>query len=407
MRDPPVRRSLVLVVLILGPAIQAVGAEPPTGATISSRLVGIGPATAPSADEARLKRVLHRIELVDPVAPTSPPQTHELIELVDEKGFPAGYELSFVTHVCNDSQCLPVEATLSWDALGYYKRLTYPPGKPLTKKEHVPFTPADYAKLDRILRNRASILRDWTVAFLEKPPETADSDQLAGIDAVTAPTPTTVKDSVIEDAAYTSWALWHWANGRIVPELQKITEGKCTRTFLKQLLASGDRRHVDYALEYIMEHHAAEAEFVPDVVRILEKGERDQIPQAIAFLEGAISDKAKFHAQLIESCARMNPGDIPIILQTLADEPNLPPATLEALTGRLKDLPYFPVHLILRILEQRHFTSKKSLADVAALLDSGDFFVARRACEHLADAKLDESTQAKVDAFREKNRDRL
>ncbi len=406
-RDPSVRRSLVLVVLILGPTLQAVGAEPPAMAVVSSRLLGIGPATAASAEDARLKRVPHRIELVDPVAPTSPPQARELIELVDEKGFPAGYELSFVTHVCNDNQCLPVEATLNWDALGYYRRLTYPPGKPLTKKEHVPFTPADYAKLDRILRNRTSILRDWTVAFLEKPPEAADPNQLAGIDAVTAPTPTTVKDSVIEDAAYTSWALWHWANGKIVPKLRQITEKKCTPAYLKHLLGSDERRHVDYALGYVIEHHAADGEFVPDVVRILEKGERDQIPQAIDFLEGAIPDKAKFHARLIESCARMNPADVPIILQTLAADPNLPPATLEALTGHLKALPYFPVHLILRILEQRHFASEKSLADVAGLLDSSDFFVARRACEHLADEKLDESTQAKVDAFREKNRDRL
>lgn len=401
------RPSLVLVVLFLGSSIQSIAAEPPTMAVVSSRLLGIGPATVPSPDEARLKRVPHRIELVDPVAPTSPAQTHELIELVDEKGFPAGYELSFVTHVCNDNQCLPVEATLSWDSLGYYRRLTYPPGKPLTKKEHIPFTPADYAKLDRILRDRTSILRDWTVAFLEQPPEAADPNQPAGIDAVTAPTPTTVKDSVIENAAYTSWALWHWANGEIVPKLRKITEEKCTPAYLKHLLGSDQRRQVDYALGYVIEHHAADAEFVPDVVRILESGERDQIPQAIAFLEGAIPDKAKLHAQLIESCTRMNPADVPMVLQTLAAEPNLPPATLEALTGHLKGLPYFPVHLILRILEQRHFASGKSTADVAALLDSSDFFIARRACEHLADEKLDETTQAKVDAFREKNRDRL
>ena len=382
--------------------------EPPIGVALQAKVHGIGSAAGPTDDENGLKKVAHTVRLVDPVSPNSPPRPYSVVQSLDEANFPVGFSLSLETHVCNDKQCLPVEVTMMWDALGYFERLTYPPAKPLTKKEHVPFTPADYAKLDRILRDRSSILRTWTLAFLEKPLEPVNAAiVMDGVDAMTAPTPTTVKDSVIEDAAYTSWVLWHWANGQIVPKLREITEQRCNPAYLKHLLASEDRRHVDYALEYVIEHHPFDSQFVEDVSRILETGEREQIGRSLDFLEKAIPDKQKLHTRLIESCVSMRPADCPLILQKLAAETNLPPATLEALTAQLSKLPYFPIHLILRMLEQRKFTSEKTNSDVVTLLDGDDFFVARRAYEYLAQQDLNADMQSRIDAFREKNGDRL
>jgi hypothetical protein len=409
MRVPSVRSPVCLTVFLLLPIANPTHAvEPPAAVTFRVKALGVRPTIGPSEHDDGHKNVTHKLELVDPVTPDAPPRAYEVIQSLDESGFPVGYFLSFETHVCNDDQCLPVEVTMSWDALGYYTRLTYPPGKPLTKKEHIPFTAADYAKLDRILKDRSSILKTWTLAFLDKPLDPAGaSTGIVGVDAMTAPTPTTVRDSVIEDAAYTSWALWRWANGEIVPKLRQITEQSCTPEYLKHLLASEDRRHVDFALSHVIEHHPSDTQFVEDVVRVLENGEREQIAQTLAFLEKAIPDKQKLHAQLIGSCVRMRAADSPIILQMLAADPELSAATLEALTEQLTELPYFPIHLILRILEQRKYTSETTLANVAALLDGDDFFVARRAYEHLSQQKLTASMQSKIDAFREKNHDRL
>lgn len=404
-----VRISIPLIVLI--PflfVVRTPAAEPPSAPTFRVEALGVRLPVGSSEHDDGLKKVVHKLELVDPVSPDAPPRSHEVIQSLDESDFPTGYSLSFETHVCNDDQCLPVEVTMKWDALGYYTRLICPLGKPLTKKEHIPFTAADYAKLDRILKDRSSILKTWTLDFLDKPLEPVGVvPGVIGVDAMTAPTPTTVKDSVIEDAAYTSWALWRWANGEIVPKLRQITEQSCTPAFLKHLLASADRRHADYALAYIIEHHPTDPQFVKAVVHILENGEREQIAQTLAFLEKAIPDKQKRYGQFITSCARMRAADSPIILQKLASDPELSPATLEALTEQLTELPYFPIHLILRMLEQRTFTSETTLVNVAALLDGDDFFVARRAYEHLAQQKLTASMQSKIDAFREKNHDRL
>jgi hypothetical protein len=352
--------------------------------------------------EAGAEKTIHRVELADPVSPQTPPGVYDVVLSRDRNGFPLEYALSFQTHVCTDGQCEPVEVTMVWNAAGYFERLECPPGKPLTKKEHVPFTPEDYAKLDRILKDRGSILRTWTLAYLDRPVETAD-----GVDAVTSATPTTVRDSVIQDAAYTSWALWHWANGEIVAKLRGITLGICTPAYLDHLLVCEDRRFSDFALDFLNERRPADPRFVEGVFHILENGERDQIPRALEFLGRAIPDKRTLHARLIESCCRMRLADRPMILQELAAEPDLPAATLEDLTGRLAELPYFPVHLILRMLEERKFASKTTISDVAALLESDDFFIARRAYEHLLKQDLDADTENRVKAFGERNRDRL
>ncbi|MEE8452091.1 MAG: hypothetical protein V3R99_09260 [Thermoguttaceae bacterium] len=331
-----------------------------------------------------------------------PARVYDVVLTRDRRGFPVEYALSFETHVCTDKQCKPVEVTMVWNAPGYFDRLGYPPGKPLTKTEHVPFTAEDYTKLDRILKERGSILGGWTLAFLEESKETDDD-----VDAVTSPTPTTVKDSVIQDAAYTSWALWHWANGEIVPKLRGITKQNCTPAYLNHLLVAEDRRFADFALDYLMEHHPSDPQFVESVFHILESGEKDQIALSLEFLSHAIPDKQRLHARLIESCCRMRSADCPVILQEFAAEADLPATTLEGLTGRLTQFPYFPIHMILRMLEERKFASKKTISDVAALLDNDDFFIARRAYEHLAKQDLDADTGSKFNAFRERNRDRL
>lgn len=355
-----------------------------------------------SAPEAPLERIIHQVELADPVFPSTPATVYDVVLSRDRNGFPVEYGLSLVTHVCTDGQCEVVEVTMVWDALGYFERLRCPPGKRLTKKEHEPFTAEDYAKLDRILKDHGSILGSWTLAFLERPVEIGD-----GVDAVTSATPITVQDSVIQEAEYTTWALWHWANGEIVPKLRGITKQNCSPAYLNHLLVSEDLRCTDFALDYVMEQHPSDPRFVQSVFHILENGERDLIIRSLEFLIHAIPDKRRLHARLIESCCRMRSTDCPMILQELAADPDLPATTIEGLTGRLSRLPYFPIHLILRMLEERTFASEKTISDVAALLDSDDFFIARRAYAHLVKQDLNADTEDKVNAFRERNRGRL
>jgi len=351
---------------------------------------------------ADVETVVHELELGDPVFPSKPPDTYRVVQTKDANGFPLGYALFIRTIVCEDKKCKAVEATLHWNALGYYERFEYPPTKPLTKKEHTPFTDEDYAKLDEILQDSSSILGRHSLAYLSKP---VAKDEV--VDGWSGATPATVQQSVVKDAAFTTWVMWRWANGEIVPQLQTITEQSCNPKYLTHLLGSQDRRSVDFALKYVVEHHPADVQFVDGVFNVLETGDREHVALSLQFLSGAISDVEQLHARLIDSCSRMKSIYCPMVLSHLAAEPELPAATLEGLSGQLDRLPYFPVHLILRLLEQQEFFSEKTEADVSRLLDSDNFFVARRASEFLLKQDLASETRSRLDAFRKQNRDRL
>lgn len=348
------------------------------------------------------QRETHRVVIADPTSASTTPRQLNVVLSKDCNGFPVEYALTFETSVCADGQCRRVEVTMIWAATGHYERLRFPPDKPLTKNEHTPFTRADYVKLDQILKNPDSVLAVWNPKHLLRPQAPAEE-----VDAVSMPTPITVKDSVVQYAAYTTWTLWHWANGPIVPKLRAITNKHCTAAYLNHLLASQDRKGTKYALDYVTEHHPGDARFVKSVCHVLEHGNRDQISASLKFLSRARTDKQKLHALLVESCAKVRPTDCPMILQELAAQPDLEAATLEGLTDKLDKFPYYPIHLILNMIETRKFASTKTIGDVAALLESDNFFIARRAYEHLTRQKLDADTQKRVDAFRAHNRDRL
>ena len=362
---------------------------------------GSQPAGSPARGEEP-ETVIFKMELADPVSTSTPARVYPVVQSKDRNGYPIGYALSVTMLVCTDQKCKPVVVTMYWNALGYYERIEHPPGKPLTKKEHVPFDAEDYAKLDRILKDRNSILGRISLAYLAEP-----GDKDTGVDAWSAATPITARESVVKDAAYTTWVMWRWANGEIVQKLRHITEQSCTPRYLDQLLGSEDRRDVDFALKYVTEHHPSDEQFLERVFHILENGDREHVTLSLRFLSGAMQDKKKLHTRLIDSCCRMKSMYSPMVLGHFADQPDLPPETLEGLTGRLDRLPYFQIHLILRLLEERKFFSETTESNIAQLLSNDDFFKARRAYEHLTKQDLSSETESKVNAFREQNRDRL
>lgn len=372
------------------------------GVAGAGRALGEGPPGATAAPDAAPQSVVYQVEIADPAFPAAPPCVLKVAQTRDRNGFPVGYAVRITTDVCMDKKCRIVEVTMHWNAVGYYERLEYPPEKPLTKKEHEPFTAEDYAKLDRILKDRGSILARQSLAFLAKP-----ANETPGIDGWSGATPLTVQESVVEHAAYTTWVMWHWANGQMVQKLCQLTEQSCTPPYLKHLLRSADRTCVDFALKYVANHHPSDAQFRDEVLHVLEIGDREHITMSLRFLKNAVGNKEELYAHLIRSASHMSRVHSPVVLDFLAGERDLPRATLEQLTSYLDQLPYFQIHLILRMLERRKHCSAKTESDVAKLLTREDFFIARRASEFLANQKLSGETARKVQDFRARNRDRL
>jgi hypothetical protein len=158
---------------------------------------------------------------------------------------PFGYQASIDMPVCDDTLCANVVLMFYWDLAGNYRRFDTIPGKPLTKFDHKKFMSSDYLKLDQILKNRNSILRNL------KKEELVDKTvkiKAVTVDAVTGATQQTIKKSVVDGAVYSSFTLWHFVNGSIKDSMAAFTEGIYSELIARQMLLSDNYETQLFAL---------------------------------------------------------------------------------------------------------------------------------------------------------------
>lgn len=148
---------------------------------------------------------------------------------------PYRYKAEIDMPVCTDTLCANVILKIFWDLAGNYLGFDTVSGKPLTKFDHLKFDAADYLKLDRILRNRNSMLR---ILYIEDLVDKSVKVKSNVVDAVTGATPKTIKNSVVEGAVYSSFTLWHFVNGAIKSNMTNFTQNIYSEQIARQLLQS-------------------------------------------------------------------------------------------------------------------------------------------------------------------------
>ena len=278
----------------------------------------------------------------------------------------------------------------------------------LTKVEHEPFTAEDYDKLDSILKDRKSILKDHELGFLATDTDNAGTSAKGDdIDGTSKATPGAVKEAVVKDAAWTTWVLWKYAYTEIVPKLQALTESKCTTEYLNHLLDSKDWRKIKFTLDYLLKQKPSPDQYLDQVAELLPTADIDHIELAIEYIQQASPDKNKGYRKLISTLAELPEYSASLVIELLESEEQLDQEILEELTASLRQQDYYPIHLALRLVESRNVFSKKIETDVVILLHSIDFFIARRASEFLSKQKLSASAKEDLQAFKEKHADRL
>jgi hypothetical protein len=158
---------------------------------------------------------------------------------------PIQYEAEINMPVCDDTLCANVILKIYWDLAGNYKSFDTITGFPLTKFDHKKFTTDDYEKLDKILKNRNSMLR---ILKMEDLVDKSIKVKSETVDAVTGATPATVKKSVIEGAVYSSYSLWHFINGAIKNRLANYTLDIYSESISRQMLLSDNYETQLFAL---------------------------------------------------------------------------------------------------------------------------------------------------------------
>ena len=323
--------------------------------------------------------VAYQMILTDPVNPDAVYLPHTVVLGFDEYGFPDKYKLSLFIDVCLQKICKPLAVTLFWNALGDYEYLEYPEHLPFTKYNHKSFTPGDYRRLDEILRDRYSILGKHPLSFFEKQ-FTRDP---ARVDAVTSATPQAIRDAVVEEAAYTSWALWHWANGEIPGHLLQNTIGICSDDYLLHCLDSEDPRFVRFGLNQLAQLDPLDPSFREKCFYILEHGGQANCKLALQLVTNAPDDTIRMHRELVRRIG-MNAGSSQLIIGYFENLPLVAPVIWEDMAARLSHVSsYYDIFTTLMLLEKRAGNSEAVRAQVAKLINSDDLNISRRAEEFL------------------------
>lgn len=175
----------------------------------------------------------------------------EIFELQDENGLPIWFGRHIFKDVCISGECKMIRLWLFWDGAGNYLGMQIPEEEPLTKSDHTEFEPKDYEKLDKILKDTASIMKKLKQEDLVIVPDTIDPYEVDGYTAATQPT---LAESVVKDAVYTCYTLWHTVYGPVQSKVFEILENRLSKEYLEKMFESKKPEYISWAIERLSNH---------------------------------------------------------------------------------------------------------------------------------------------------------
>ncbi len=369
------------------------------------------PAGDVEGSQGRAVRIPHKVQLRHPGINKNLPLEYTLYELLSPEGVATGYTLTVDSVLCESGDCQVCKVEMFWDVAGGFVDYSLAKGaflekaSPLAKDvpqteagtlyKGVPFTGNDYQKLDAILSNKKSILREQQWGDLAVRRKRAD------VDAVTTATPAALSRAVVKGAALTCFHLWHWAQGDVGNTARELTHRRCDKNLLQGLLGSEKPHQILFALEHLSCHKIYDSALAKRTRAILQHGDNEVMGPALIYLANNAEDDGQFGAELAALYIDASPARRIQLVGVLGAMRELPASLLEAMGKVLVRMDrYYEVHLFLSLLEKHEYASGSLLREVSQLLDNGNFFIARRAYWYLKKQSLDNRTAHLIEKFR-------
>ena len=354
------------------------------------------------------KTKIRKVSITHPGYNNGKPMSRSLMQVLDVRGHQLEYTMDVDSVACGDGVCEIITVRLYWDTLGHFSRYVLPTGGALTKKDHEAFSAADHKKLHAILSDSASSLQYVTMDQV-----TAPDQAMQETDAITGATPLAQQDSVVPGAVYTSFTLWHWANGTAPTIIRTLTEKCCSNEQLILYLNTGLEKYQIFAIKQLITRQLHDQDILENVVRQTQQGSVSLVEPAIAYFKSMATDaEADVYYRAIERLFASGSEQKRIrYLDSLAVTSQAqapPPDYFDRLSGRLSKLEtYYEVHRLLNLLEARNPSSAEVTRQVLRLLNQPQFFIARRAYYYLKDRPLIAAQRQQMEAFHLKFQDRL
>ncbi len=353
-------------------------------------------------------------------------EEQKLMVRLDASGNPLGYSMDAKSVFCSDKKCDVITLGLEWSKLGTFIGYKLPQGTNLTKYEHKPFTKADYAKFDDLMKNRSSILAEIEIKQMivkkkdaikktkqdnsENPGDVAGkSDTFQKVDAVSGATADYVKEVVVEGAAYTCYTMWHWAHGDTSQQIRIHAQNTGSSEWLGTLLKSQLIDEVDFALEAISRRQLHHTDLQKSAIANASNISMVGYQTLVAYLMAANPDPKTLYPALGKLLSQPGKKHRVYLLEQLLKQTNAPPDEfLETVASQVMDCErFYELHLLLSMLEKNNANSQRILTRVSHMLGHDNFFFSRRAHAFLKNRDLPKEAKTAFDAYEKRYAGRL
>lgn len=327
-----------------------------------------------------------------------------VLKEIRRKNNPSEFYLDVESVICIDHLCKIVPVRLFWNTYGEYVSYELDKGVRLEKGEGEPFNEEDYQLLQKILMDRNSPYKD--ISYYEITHEKVVGE--GQVDAVSGATETVLKNGeTVVGAAWTCFTLWHWANGEIVQEVQRISGSFLTTQQIITGLGATNPKHQKFVLHELIRRNAYTQPLLDALVKIAPKASKEVNRLAIEYVENA--PRELYIETMKQLYSKGSDANRILFLNSIASVEKIGnPDFYNTLTIDIANLKSFQeIDLILNILEYAKSNDPTILDRVTLLLDNSSFIIARKAYWFLAYKKLSNVQKNNIQEFYNQNQDRL
>ena len=181
---------------------------------------------------------------------------NKILELKDKNGLAIWFGRYFYKDICITGVCRMVKLWIFWDGVGNYLGIQLDEKDPLTKSDHTPFESQDYIRLDEILADTVSILKELQYEdlviedTLQLSVDDKSEKKLFEVDGYSSATLPSLKEYVIKDAVFTCYTLWHTVYGETKVRIDDLLNDKVDFKYIDKLLKGSENQKL-FALEMI------------------------------------------------------------------------------------------------------------------------------------------------------------
>lgn len=176
---------------------------------------------------------------------------NKVIELQDQNGLTIWFGRYFFKDICTTGVCRMVRLWIFWDGTGNYLGIQLDENDPLTKSDHTPFGLQDYTRLDEIMADTVSILKDLRYEDLTVEQKVDKENKgIFEVDGYSSATAPSLKEYVVDDAVFTCYTLWHTVYGETKTYIDGLLQDRINPPYIARLI-NGNSRQQLFALENI------------------------------------------------------------------------------------------------------------------------------------------------------------